>query len=126
MLIPPWHSTFFICNKKYIRIELGDNKYPGKRDLLKDLAADINIDGKYSESYLWIEVLPMEWIVDDAEKALVAKECLVAGIDLDAKKIQEFLDNMLKELTALEKEEQLEVDKRDARIKELKIFKSIS
>ena len=68
----------------------------------------------------------MEWIVDDAEKALVAKECLVAGIDLDAKKIQEFLDNMLKELTALEKEEQLEVDKRDARIKELKILKSIS
>lgn len=77
-------SEYEYGDKRYIRImsgEAGIDSYLSNGNKV--------IEGK---AY-WIEVEPVKWFIDEREKLLVAKECIMSGIEFDEGLYQRNFDN---------------------------------
>ena len=73
---PVTYKEYEYQGKKYIRIEanLGYNEH---YLLLSNGVEYTNGD------YVWVEVSPVKWLVDDKTQLLISKKCLVAGISFN-------------------------------------------
>lgn len=97
---PVTYEEYEYQGKKYIRIKAG-----GKRFLLSNGVKYRNGD------YVWVEVSPVKWLIDDRTGILISKKGLVSGIrfldkntnykgDFDRTEMKEYLDRyMLRDLT---------------------------
>lgn len=92
-----YHVEYEHSEDKYRKLKKLPQKYfvykdedTGKKYIIR-----ATVDGAYSSCFLsdnqlhcnqeelWVEVNPIEWIVDDASKALISKKILLSGINLD-------------------------------------------
>ena len=106
--------------RRFIRIELDNPKH---YDI--DLAADINMEGKYNRLYIWLEDTPVWWIVDEENQALVSRDCLLSGVDY--REIEKFLNNyMLRELLTLPEVDEKQEETKRLRAEELVILGNIA
>ena len=90
--------------KKYIRIK-ANSSFRGKRFKLSN-----GVEYRDGD-YVWVEVSPVKWLIDDKTKTLISKSGLVSGIrfldrrtkykgDFDRTEMKEYLDRyMLRDLT---------------------------
>lgn len=114
-------------NKEYIRISHDLWEFNLQYDRIKycfykDMAFDIGVSEEefLDMPYLWIEVMPVIWYVDENAKALVSKYSLLSGIER-SKDIKYFLKKyVLKEL--LTEEDTLMYEKEIARNKKIKLL----
>lgn len=96
---PIMYNEFLYNGKKYIRVKV-NSYYDGK---LVELSNGIECK---DNDYVWIEVLPIEWLVDEKENIALSKKILVSGIRYaDSKKydgnfanteMKEYLDKYMK------------------------------
>lgn len=66
---PDEHEEFEYQGKKYVRVKANH--------WFSDYLKNININ---KGDYLWLEVSPIIWYVDESAKLLISKKCLVSGI----------------------------------------------
>lgn len=101
---PVTYEEYEYQGKEYIRIK-ANSVFVGKRFLLSN-------DVKYRNGdYVWVEVSPVKWLIDDRTGILISKKGLVSGIrfldkntnykgDFDRTEMKEYLDRyMLRDLT---------------------------
>ncbi len=69
---PITYPEYLYNNKKYIRIKVNDN--------ISNHACLSNGECYFKDSYVWIEVSPVTWLVDTKTKTLVSKNGLLSGI----------------------------------------------
>ena len=105
-LIPIIYDEYEFHGKKYIRIEVNLD-FSIHNFLLSNGVEYTNGD------YVWVEVSPVKWLVDNETQLLISKKCLVAGIIfnplragyngcLDNTEMKKYLDNyMLRDLTQI-------------------------
>lgn len=88
------HEEYEYQGKKYIRVIMGENMFTFGDPILSN-------GNKYKKgSYVWIEVLPFRWLIDEETKSLVAKRGLCAGLDfeiLDKEQKKDFKNSKIKE-----------------------------
>ena len=99
---PVTYEEYEYQGKKYIRIKASFTFYKGK---LSNGVEYRNGD------YVWVEVSPVKWLIDDRKGILISKKGLVSGIrfhdkrtyykgDFDRTEMKEYLDRyMLRDLT---------------------------
>ena len=100
---PVTYEEYKYQGKKYIRIKAKSDFY-GNKFKLSNGACYRNGD------YVWVEVAPVKWLIDDENKQLISKYGLVSGIrfldrkinykgDFDRTEMKEYLDKyMVKDL----------------------------
>ena len=101
---PVTYEEYEYQGKEYIRIK-ANSVFGGKRFLLSNGV-------KYRDGdYVWVEVSPVKWLIDDRTGILISKKGLVSGIrfldkrtnykgDFDRTEMKEYLDRyMLRDLT---------------------------
>ena len=80
------------------------------------------MEGRYERPYIWLEEAPVWWIVSEEKQILLARDCLVAGIEYD--QIDSYLrKHLLKELLALDPQEELENERKIARAEEQELLR---
>lgn len=88
------HEEYEYQGKKYIRVIMGENMFTFGDPILSN-------GNKYKKgSYVWIEVLPFRWLIDEETKSLVAKRGLCAGLDfeiLDKEQKKDFENSKIKD-----------------------------
>lgn len=101
---PVTYEEYEYQGKEYIRIK-ANSVFVGKRFLLSNGVKYRNGD------YVWVEVSPVKWLIDDRTGILISKKGLVSGIrfldkntnykgDFDRTEMKEYLDRyMLRDLT---------------------------
>lgn len=101
---PVTYEEYEYQGKEYIRIK-ANSVFGGKRFLLSNGVKYRNGD------YVWVEVSPVKWLIDDRTGILISKKGLVSGIrfldkntnykgDFDRTEMKEYLDRyMLRDLT---------------------------
>ena len=101
---PVTYEEYEYQGKKYIRIK-ANSDFGGDRFMLSNGV-------KYRDGdYVWVEVSPVKWLIDDRTGILISKKGLVSGIrfldkgtnyegDFDRTEMKEYLDRyMLRDLT---------------------------
>ena len=101
---PVTYEEYEYQGKKYIRIKANSN-FDGDRFKLSNGVEYIDGD------YVWVEVSPVKWLIDDRTGLLISKKGLVSGIrfldkktnykgDFDRTEMKDYLDRyMLRDLT---------------------------
>ena len=101
---PVTYEEYEYQGKKYIRIKANSN-FDGDRFKLSNGVEYIDGD------YVWVEVSPVKWLIDDRTGILISKKGLVSGIrfldkktnykgDFDRTEMKDYLDRyMLRDLT---------------------------
>ena len=101
---PVTYEEYEYQGKEYIRIK-ANSVFGGKRFLLSNGVKYRNGD------YVWVEVSPVKWLIDDRTGILISKKGLVSGIrfldkgtnyegDFDRTEMKEYLDRyMFRDLT---------------------------
>jgi len=72
--------------KKYIRIKATPDK--DKFRLSNGEYYKIYEDGKYFDVYIWIEITPIKWVVDEKKNIAITKDIIYAGIPFQFKEKQ--------------------------------------
>ena len=82
---PVTYEEYEYRGKKYIRVK-ANSSFDGKRFMLSNCI-------KYKDGdYVWVEVSPVKWLIDDKTKLLISKKGLVSGIKFLAEK-NKYKDN---------------------------------
>ena len=99
---PVTYEEYEYQGKKYIRIK-ANSKFGSNKFMLSNGVRYKNGD------YVWVEVSPVKWLIDDKTGILISKKGLVSGIrfldnrykgDFDKTEMKEYLDKyMLRDLT---------------------------
>ena len=102
---PVTYEEYEYQGKKYIRVKANSYyEYDTKFKLSN------GVEYKNGD-YVWVEVLPVKWLIDVRKKLLISKKCLVSGIrfldmgtiykgDFDSTEMKEYLDRyMFRDLT---------------------------
>ena len=99
---PVTYEEYEYQGKKYIRIK-ANSKFGSNKFILSNGVRYKNGD------YVWVEVSPVKWLIDDKTGILISKKGLVSGIrfldnrykgDFDKTEMKEYLDKyMLRDLT---------------------------
>lgn len=92
---PIKYEEYEYQDKKYIRVK-ANTSYG------KDISVLLSNGAKYkTDDYVWIEVTPVKWLIDEETESLISKRCLVSGIRFPD--IKEYLNKyMIKDLTQSE------------------------
>ena len=73
------YDEYEYLGKKYIRVEPILDKIYVNSFILS------NGENCEKSEYVWVEVTPVEWLVNPARYSLISKNCLLAGVQLDVK-----------------------------------------
>lgn len=88
------HEEYEYQGKKYIRVIMKETTSALNYNILS------NGEEYKKGGYVWIEVLPFRWLIDEETKSLVAKRGLCAGLDfesLDKEQKKNFKNSKIKE-----------------------------
>ena len=80
---PLKYVEYMYNGKRYIRIKEEYEKYQGDHMYSVLLS---NHNTYFQSRYIWIEVSPIKWLVDDKLKILISKNALLGGLRFDSKK----------------------------------------
>jgi hypothetical protein len=94
--LPKQYEEFELNGKKYIRVE-ANSCFRGKKFKLSN--GESYIDG----DFVWVEVAPIKWLVDEEEKIMVTEKLIFSGVqfnnkinynikDFDKTNIKKFID----------------------------------
>ena len=80
---PLKYVEYMYNGKRYIRIKEKYEKHNG--DYIYSVMLS-NHNTYFQSRYIWIEVSPIKWLVDDKLKILISKNALLGGLQFDSKK----------------------------------------